>query len=332
MKKIRITLFGRIPSLKPSKRSLTSHTIFSTAQIMAVLPDSHRWYVEPKRDGIRATLRKDGGKVILVSEEEKRMNPERLGIIIAEARKVFPGQCIIDGELLLLGAEGKASQGHEKIAGYVHKHGPPRKEEANQLRYFYWDLLYLNGKDLTSEPLVRRKSLLKFRDSPHIKENPYGEVAKDLKQLRAAIKTHASPEGAMIKATDSTYWQDNLIFKEKHFYDLDVKVVKVTQRINGQTATCSDREGNIVGETYKQTHTKMQKGDIIRVMITKIYRHIDKKTGKETYRWYSPIVKTPADLASGLKVQDHILKRHPKAVDSQATLKKMWEITGGGQK
>jgi len=328
MKKTRVILFGSIPTLKPSKRSLVSHTVFHTDQILKVLPDGHKWIIEPKRDGIRCQLHKNGGRIVLISDEEKTLSPERLALIIKEAREVFPAKCIIDGELLLLGEEGKSSQGHQAIAGYVHKHGAPTREEANKLRYIYWDILYLNGKDLTSEPLFKRKQLLKFREALHIKENNYAVVAENLKQLRFTIKTKGSAEGAMIKAADSTYWDDNLIFKYKHFYDLDVRVAKVIPRINGQVYVCEDREGNIIGNTYKQQYLRAKSGDVIRVMVTKVYRHRDPKTGDYKYRWYSPIIKRPEELATGLKAEDRIIKRHPKAIDGQAVLKKIWEITG----
>ena len=328
MKKTRVILFGLIPTLKPSKRSLVSHTVFSTDQILRVLPEGHKYLLEKKRDGIRCQLHKNGGRIVLMSDEEKTLSPERLALIIKEARGVFPAKCIIDGELLLLGEEGKSSQGHQAIAGYVHKHGAPAREEANKLRYIYWDILYLNDKDLTNEPLFKRKELLKFRDTPHIQENDYTIVPKNLKQLRFAIKTKGSAEGAMIKAFDSTYWDDNLIFKYKHFYDLDVRVDKVIPRINGQVYSCLDREGNFVGVTYKQSYLRAKVGDVIRVMVTKIYRHEDPKTGKYKFRWYSPVVKRPEELASGLKSEDGIIKRHPKAVDSQAVFEKIYELTG----
>ena len=328
MKKIRVTLFKPLPALKPSKRSMNSHTVFSTSQVMKVLPDGHHFFIEPKRDGIRCQLHRDGGKVLLLSEEEKRMSPDRIAIIIKEGKQIFPQRCIIDGELLLKGSEGKTSQGHQAIAGYIHHHGAPHSEEVKNLRYYYWDILYKDGKDLTSTPLFQRKKLLNFHDTEHIKENSYSLVPKELNKIRSTIQKEKSAEGAMIKAADMTYWQDNMEFKVKHFFDLDVKVVKVIPRINGEVAICADREGNIVGTTYKQSYLKMKPGQIIRVMVTKIYRHKDPKTGKWIYRWYSPIVKRPGELSGGLKTKEKIIKRQPKEIDSQATLEKMWETSG----
>lgn len=327
MKKKFIKLFSLVPPLKPTKRSLTSHTVFTTNQILKVLPDGHHWIIEPKRDGIRCQLHKDGGRIILLSDEEKKMSSQRLSFIIKEARAIFPPRCIIDGELLLAGSEGKSSQGHQAIAGYIHTHGAPSEKIVRQLRYFYWDLLLLGEKDLTSKPLTNRKELLKFKDTPHIKENPYVTVSEDLKKLRIAIKKNKSAEGAMVKAADSTYWQDSLIFKIKTFFDLDVIVKKVNRKIGGNTYDCTDREGNYIGTSYVQSYISAKPGDIVRVMVTKVFRHIDKKTGKETFRWYSPVVKRPeAAKDEGLK-KEKIVKRHPKEADGQNVLREIWKQT-----
>jgi len=135
----------------------------------------------------------------------------------------------------------------------------------------------------------------------------------------------------MIKRADGIYWNANALWKIKKFFDIDVIVKKVIHKISGNVYDCTDREGNFIGTTYKQGYIKAKPGDIIRVMVTKVFRHIDKETGKETFRWYSPVVKRPEmEKDEGLK-REKIVKRHPKEADGQNVLREIWKATTGGK-
>src|SRR3954452_14660510 len=66
----------------------------------AALPDGPGWQFEPKWDGFRTLVFRDGDEILLQSRDEKPLNryfPELLGPLRAQ----LPEQCILDGEIVI---------------------------------------------------------------------------------------------------------------------------------------------------------------------------------------------------------------------------------------
>src|SRR3954464_2012598 len=64
------------------------------------LPAGEGWQFEPKWDGFRVLVFRDGDEVLLQSRDEKSLNryfPEML----APIRDQLPEQCVLDGELVI---------------------------------------------------------------------------------------------------------------------------------------------------------------------------------------------------------------------------------------
>ena len=108
----------------------------------ASLPDGSEWSYEVKWDGYRAEAIKSGDLVGLASR-----NPAS-----AAAAARMPAQsAILDGEIVALDAEGRPSfqaLHHWSFAGL-------------SLVYYAFDLLHLNGRDLTKQPLDERRAALR---------------------------------------------------------------------------------------------------------------------------------------------------------------------------
>src|SRR5512134_4026951 len=69
------------------------------------LPRGDDWLFEPKWDGFRTLVFRDGEELLLQSRDLKPMNryfPELLGPLRAE----LPERCVIDGEVVIAGASG----------------------------------------------------------------------------------------------------------------------------------------------------------------------------------------------------------------------------------
>jgi ATP-dependent DNA ligase len=69
------------------------------------LPGGDGWQFEPKWDGFRTLVFRDGGEVLLQSRDEKPMNryfPELVAPLIA----TLPERCVVDGEIVIVGADG----------------------------------------------------------------------------------------------------------------------------------------------------------------------------------------------------------------------------------
>ncbi|MBZ0148360.1 MAG: non-homologous end-joining DNA ligase [Pseudorhodoplanes sp.] len=129
--------------------------------------DDVAWVFETKWDGFRVIARTGGGVALLFSRNGKRVTGDypRIAAALGKIRQ----RAVLDGELVALDKRGRSrfqllQQARLTGAG---------------LRYYAFDLLFLNGRDLRRWPLVERKSLLKrilpkggpIRFSRHIKKS-----------------------------------------------------------------------------------------------------------------------------------------------------------------
>jgi bifunctional non-homologous end joining protein LigD len=107
------------------------------------------WLYEVKLDGYRALAFKDGKEVRLVSRNQKAFNyPELL-----DALKSLPAErVILDGEIVALDEKGRSSFQLLQVF--------KSSEQRLPLVYYVFDFLFLEGKDLTGEPLSARRQML----------------------------------------------------------------------------------------------------------------------------------------------------------------------------
>ena len=102
---------------------------------------------------------------------------------------------IVDGEIIVADEKGHAN--FSALQNW-------RSEADGKLMYFIFDILWLDGKDLTELPLVeRRKLLLKNQPSDEIIKisEDFDTTAKDFFALAQKLKL----EGIMAKGSDSIY-------------------------------------------------------------------------------------------------------------------------------
>src|SRR5262245_49367419 len=70
------------------------------AKRVAALPTEGAWIFEPKWDGFRALVFRDGDEVFIQSRDEKPLNryfPE----LIEPLRTHLPQRCVLDGEIVI---------------------------------------------------------------------------------------------------------------------------------------------------------------------------------------------------------------------------------------
>jgi bifunctional non-homologous end joining protein LigD len=108
------------------------------------------WVYELKYDGYRALTFKGGSDVQLVSRNRTSFNKAYPHLI--DALKSLPAKnAIIDGEITALDQNGKPS--FQLLQAYG-------KSKETPLIYYAFDLLNLEGKDLSNRPLGERRKLL----------------------------------------------------------------------------------------------------------------------------------------------------------------------------
>jgi bifunctional non-homologous end joining protein LigD len=107
------------------------------------------WIYEIKWDGYRLISNIQKGKVTIYSRNGISYNHKFQAI--AENLKSIPHDVILDGEVVVLNEEG--------IPDFQQLHNYP-EGGTGELRYYVFDILYLNGHETTSLPLLKRKSLI----------------------------------------------------------------------------------------------------------------------------------------------------------------------------
>jgi bifunctional non-homologous end joining protein LigD len=130
--------------------------------------DHPDWIFEIKWDGYRGIAEVQRGSVRLYSRNHVSLK-ERFPFI-ADALTRLGHDAVLDGEIVILDEQGRAQ------FQFLQNYRGPRK---GVLVYYVFDLLYLDGYDLRTLPLVRRKELLtsiiknlpNVRVSEHIAEH-----------------------------------------------------------------------------------------------------------------------------------------------------------------
>jgi DNA ligase D-like protein (predicted ligase) len=132
------------------------------------LPDGPDWVYEIKLDGYRALAINCEGKVSLYSRTRKSFH--RQYVHIFDALRELPPNTVVDGEIVALDDTGRPN--FNLLQHF--------RSKASKICYFVFDLLVLEGSDLTHVPLIDRRAMLKNRlqfSSPLIRIVPYFETS-----------------------------------------------------------------------------------------------------------------------------------------------------------
>jgi ATP-dependent DNA ligase len=122
------------------------------------LPTDEGWLFEPKWDGFRAIVFRDGDEVLIQSRDLKPLDryfPE----LAAPLRASLPASCVVDGEVVIAGPGGLD---FEALLLRIHPAASRVKMLAAETpaSFVAWDLLALDGADLRSVPQAERRSRL----------------------------------------------------------------------------------------------------------------------------------------------------------------------------
>jgi bifunctional non-homologous end joining protein LigD len=120
------------------------------AKLTDTLPEGEAWTYEVKWDGYRALLLKDHHHIQLRSRKDNDLTAT-YPTIAAAGLKLRAETALLDGEIVALDAAGKPS-----FQALQH-----RSAHRNYAIVFYaFDLLHLNGEDLTQVPMQERRTRL----------------------------------------------------------------------------------------------------------------------------------------------------------------------------
>jgi DNA ligase D-like protein (predicted ligase) len=163
-----------------------------TATNVEKLPEGDQWIYEVKLDGYRALVMKEGDRIKIVSRKRNDLTAT-YPAVVAAARKLKAQTATLDGEIVALDGEGRPS-----FQALQH-----RASKAHAIVYYAFDLLHLNGEDLTALPLAARQERLRvtLKGSAVLISEPLAGTAQQVTNAVAALGL----EGVIAKRRDSTY-------------------------------------------------------------------------------------------------------------------------------
>jgi len=118
-------------------------------------PKGPDWAFEVKWDGYRLAVHVEPGEVRAITRGGYDWT-KKFGLIVSEARELGHASMILDGEAVVLDDQGRSDFGLLQRA--VGKR--PSLHDANEIIFYAFDLLYLDGHDLRNLPLSERRRQL----------------------------------------------------------------------------------------------------------------------------------------------------------------------------
>ncbi len=203
---------------------------------------------EPKWDGFRSVVFRDGDEIEIGSRNERPMTryfPE----IVAAVRASLPERCVIDGEIVVPDASGRRLD-FEALQLRIHPAASRVSLLAEQTpaHFIAFDLLALDDRDYTERPFLERRAVLETvlaTAGPPVHLTPAttdpGVAAGWFSQFEGA-----GLDGLIAKPAGGTYEQDKrVMFKVKHERTADCVVAGYRVHKSGE-----DRIGSLLLGLY----------------------------------------------------------------------------------
>jgi len=162
-------------------------------------PAGDNWLHEVKFDGYRLQARIEHGAVILLTRSGLDWT-ERFGQPLVEALAALPCEtALIDGEVVALNESG--------ISSFSALQEALSEQRTDDLVFFAFDLLYLDGEDLRGEQLLARKERLEALFQKTQGESPlrYSEHFVEPGQTMLRHACRMGLEGVISKRADARY-------------------------------------------------------------------------------------------------------------------------------
>lgn len=174
------------------------------AKLSDALPRGEGWSYEPKWDGFRAIVFRDGASTEIRSRDQRTLEryfPE-VPPLLAE---VLPRRCVIDGEIVIPGRSGLE---FDSLLMRIHPAASRVKKlaEATPASFVAFDLLAHNSKDYLDVPLERRRAHL-LKVLPDLA--PEGNLERALKAFATAKEPRRVMTGTWTTEVDEAQrWMD----------------------------------------------------------------------------------------------------------------------------
>jgi ATP-dependent DNA ligase len=200
------------------------------ANAVPEIPTAPGMRYEPKWDGFRTIVFRDGDEVDLISRGGKSMSryfPE----VVEQVRAQLPTRCVIDGEVVLISRPDNATPRleFELLQQRIHPAASRVKmlSEKTPCDFIAFDVLALGDTDLRDEPYERRRLALESALADVIPPVHVTPTTQDVETAREwfSIFEGAGLDGLIAKPADIKYVPNKrLMYKIKHSRTADCVV------------------------------------------------------------------------------------------------------------
>jgi ATP-dependent DNA ligase len=271
------------------------------------LPPGDGWLFEPKWDGFRTLVFRDGEELFIQSRDEKPLNryfPE----LELPLKTQLPDRCVVDGEIVI--ARGGALD-FEALQLRLHPAASRVKKLAGELpaSVVLWDVLCLGDRSLLATPFRERRALLASMLA-HASAPIYLTPATSDRAIASDWFRRfegAGLDGVMAKAVEGLYEPNKrVMFKVKHERDCDCVVAGFRwHKDAAQTAVGSlllglyDDRGALQSVGVSASFTATKRRELVEVL--RPYRD-DALAGHPWAAWASATVAHEAGLDGGQRM------------------------------
>jgi ATP-dependent DNA ligase len=200
------------------------------------------WSYEPKWDGFRSIVFRDGDEVEIGSRKERPMT-RYFPDVVAAVRTSLPPRCVVDGEIVVPGEDGRTLDFwalQQRIHPAASRVGLLSERTPAQLVAF--DLLALGDEDLTPRPFGERRAALEralAAAAPPVHLTP---ITRDLALALRWFEQFegAGLDGVVAKHADAPYTPGKRVMaKIKHVRTADCVVAGYRVHKSGPAAVGS---------------------------------------------------------------------------------------------
>src|SRR4030095_2354786 len=207
------------------------------ATLVPAPPEGAGWVYEIKLDGYRILARIIGKDARLFTRKGNEWTAD-MQHLAQELSKLPTTSAWLDGEVVVLGANG--------LPEFKPVQTPCDRKGTQQLVYFAFDLLYLNGRDVRALELRKRRAMLE-------------DLFSDFEQDRVRLRQTFDADGASVLQSACKMGLEGVIAKR-----LNAPYRSGARTDTWQKVKCQLRQECVVGGFTKRTGSGREVGSLIR--------------------------------------------------------------------
>jgi ATP-dependent DNA ligase len=263
------------------------------AKRVGELPSEGEWIFEPKWDGFRALIFRDGDEIYIQSRDEKPLHryfPE----LLPPLQSQLPARCVLDGEIVIA-REGGLD--FDALQLRLHPAASRVKLLSEQIpaSVVFFDLLCEDERDLRGEPFEQRRARLESllgKAEPPIRLTP---VTRDVQVAADWFRRFegAGLDGVMAKPARGVYEPDKrVMLKVKHERECDCVVAGFRWHKKGDKTAVGSLLLGLFDETGALQHvgvcasfTEAKRAELVEFLAPYRVNALEKHPWKDWAEW-----------------------------------------------